>query len=61
MGQRTRLPDMLTRWRTQAEAEAAVAEARRVVERWNAGAGGRARRAVVADDPMRDHHRHAVA
>jgi hypothetical protein len=42
MGTRTRLPDMLTTWRTRAEAEAAVAEARRVVERWNAAlAAGR--------------------
>jgi len=35
MGTRTRLPDMLTKWRMRAETEAAVAEARRVVERWN--------------------------
>ena len=35
MGTRTRLPDMLAKWRTRAESEAAVAEARRVVERWN--------------------------
>src|ERR1700730_2963826 len=35
MGNRTRLPDMLVKWRSRAEAAAARAEAERVVERWN--------------------------
>jgi len=35
MGNRTRLPDMLVKWRTRAEAAAARAEAERTVERWN--------------------------
>jgi hypothetical protein len=35
MGNRTRLPDMTAKWRTQAEAEAARTEAQRVVTRWN--------------------------
>jgi hypothetical protein len=35
MGNRTRLPDMLVKWRTRAEAVAARAEAERTVERWN--------------------------
>jgi hypothetical protein len=35
MGNRTRLPDMLSKWQTRTEAEAARTEARRVVERWN--------------------------
>src|SRR5579864_8510400 len=35
MGNRTRLPELLARWRTQGEAEAARAEALAVVERWN--------------------------
>ncbi len=36
MGNRTRVPDMLDRNRMRAETEAAKAEARAVVERWNA-------------------------
>jgi hypothetical protein len=35
MGNRTRLPDMLAGWRTQAEAAATLGYAVRVVERWN--------------------------
>jgi hypothetical protein len=42
MGQRTRLPELLARWRTRDDAEAARVEALAVVERWNAAlAAGR--------------------
>jgi hypothetical protein len=62
MGARTRHPEMLAKWRSRAEAEAAVAEARRVVERWNQElASGRdvwwsptLRAAIVADMPWLD-------
>jgi hypothetical protein len=62
MGNRTRLPDLLAKWRPQAEAEAARAEVRRVVERWNHElASGRdmwwsptIRAAIVADMPWVD-------
>jgi hypothetical protein len=35
MGNRTRLPDLIAKWRTRAEADAARAEVLGVVERWN--------------------------
>ena len=41
MGNRTRLPEMLARWRTRGEAEATRAEALAVVERWNAALDSR--------------------
>jgi hypothetical protein len=64
MGTRTRLPDLQAKWRTRAESEAARAEARRVVERWNQElAAGRdvwwsptIRAAIVADMPWLDVH-----
>jgi hypothetical protein len=64
MGNRTRLPDMIATWRTRAEAEAARAEAQRVIERWNAAlAAGRGalwsptiRAAVIAGMPWLDVH-----
>jgi hypothetical protein len=64
MGTRTRLPDMIAKWRTHAESEAAVAEARRVVVRWNEEiAAGRdmwwsptIRAALVAGMPWLDVH-----
>ena len=62
MGNRTRLPEMLTRWRARGEAEAARADALAVVERWNAAlATGRGalwsptiRAAVIAGTPWLD-------
>jgi hypothetical protein len=62
MGARTRHPEMLAKWRSRAEAEAAVAETRRVVERWNQElAAGRdiwwsptIRAAIVAGMPWLD-------
>jgi hypothetical protein len=64
MGTRTRHPDMLAKWRTNAEAEACRAEARRVVERWNEElAAGRdlwwsptIRAAIVGGTPWLDVH-----
>jgi hypothetical protein len=64
MGNRTRLPDMLTRWRTQAEAEAAREAAVHVIERWNlalaAGNGAlwspTIRAAILAGMPWLDIH-----
>ena len=64
MGTRTRLPELLAKWRTRAQSEAAVAEARRVVVRWNEEiAGGRdmwwsptIRAAIVAGMPWADVH-----
>jgi hypothetical protein len=64
MGNRTRLPDMLSKWRMQAETEAARADAYRVVERWNQDlAAGRdmwwsptIRAAIVAGMPWLDIH-----
>ena len=62
MGNRTRLPKMLARWRTRGEAEATRAEALAVVERWNTAlAAGRGalwsptiRAAVTAGMPWLD-------
>jgi hypothetical protein len=64
MGTRTRLPDMIAKWRTHAESEAAVAEARRVLVRGNEEiAAGRdmwwsptIRAALVAGMPWLDVH-----
>ena len=64
MGDRTRLPEMLARWRTRGEAEAARAEALAVIERWNAAlSAGRGalwsptiRAAVTAGTPWLDVH-----
>jgi hypothetical protein len=61
MGNRTRLPEMLARWRARGEAEAARADALAVVERWNAALAAGRGRAVVADDPRSRHRGHAVA
>lgn len=62
MGVRTRHLDMVAKWKSQAEAQAAIAEAVRVVERWNGDiAAGREvwwsptiRAAIVAGRPWLD-------
>jgi hypothetical protein len=57
MGNRTRLPDMLVKWRSRAEAAAARAEAERVIERWNRAISMGRDVLAVAHDPLRDRRR----